>query len=91
MMLFVWEEELLGERVACISSVILQKAMGDIWVWSLHVSHCYTIRSAYYYLTSIEDNNHQNNIKFLWLKVVPLKCLFLLGDYFSIRFPQRII
>ncbi|AES71448.1 hypothetical protein MTR_3g077090 [Medicago truncatula] len=28
MRLFVWEEELLGERVACISSVILQKAMG---------------------------------------------------------------
>ena len=61
-------------------------------ILELHVSHCYTVSfSYYYYLTQVEDNNYQNNIKFLWLKFVPLKCLFLLGGYFSIGLQQMII
>jgi len=37
-----------------LSNVILQDEMVDRWVWKLHSSQRYTVKSAYNYLTTVE-------------------------------------
>lgn len=64
---------LVRECVDRLSTCVLQVGTFDRWVWKLHVSQCYTVKSGYSYLTTTNNNlNEEFNI-FLWLKVVPLK------------------
>ena len=70
--LFAWEDELVRECVDCISNIVLQDEMVDRWVWKPHSSQRYTIKSAYNYLTAVEEvvTNGRNHV--LWIKVFPL-------------------
>ncbi|GAU40836.1 hypothetical protein TSUD_287740 [Trifolium subterraneum] len=54
--LHAWEEELVLECVERLSNVVLQVNEHDRWVWKLHPSHCYTVRSAYAFLTATDIN-----------------------------------
>jgi len=71
--LFAWEEGLLGECVERLTNIVLQVELADMWVWKLHLSHKYTIHSAYSYLTSVDNNISEDFKHFLWLKAVMLK------------------
>jgi len=90
--LFEWEEKLLGECIVRLTSFSLQVDRVDRWIWMLHDSNCYTVSSAYYFLTDIElDSNQQpnGNFRFLWLKAVPLKVLIFAWRLFLNRIPTR--
>ena len=71
--LLVWEEGLLLECVERVITCILQVGTVDRWVWKLHTSQCYTVKSAYSFLTSIDTNQNEGFDSFLCLKAVPLK------------------
>ncbi|GAU30291.1 hypothetical protein TSUD_385120 [Trifolium subterraneum] len=71
--LFAWEEELVAGCIARLSNVSLQAEVPDSWVWQLHNSGCYSVKSAYSYLTASEVRLNGNFDKFLWLRSVPLK------------------
>jgi len=45
----------------------------DKWVWKLHSSHNYMVKSAYNYLTAIGVVPNEVYNHLLWLKAVPLK------------------
>lgn len=56
-----------------LSLVVLQVGVSDWWIWKLHSSHRYPVKSAFNHLTSpdlgIDDRyNHS-----LWFKQIPLK------------------
>jgi len=71
--LFAWEEGLVVECVERLSSCVLQVGTINRWVWKFHPSQCYTVKSAYSYLTAIDTNLNDGFNSFLWLKAVPLK------------------
>ena len=55
-------------------------------------SNCYIVSSAYYFLTDMEFDRHQqhnNNYRFLWLKGVPLKVLIFAWRLFLNLIPTR--
>jgi hypothetical protein len=81
----------LGECIGRLSNFSFQGDRVDRWIWTLHDSSCYTVSSAYYFLTYMEvDGQHQhNNYRFLWLKAVPLKVLIFACRLFLNRIPTR--
>jgi len=88
--LFAWEEDLLRECVARLTSDTLHVERSDRWIWSLHISNCYTVNSAYSYLTETYiSQEHSNNNNFLWLKAVPLKVSIFAWRLFLSRIPTR--
>ncbi|GAU27978.1 hypothetical protein TSUD_373730 [Trifolium subterraneum] len=71
--LLAWEEELVGECVDRLSYVFLQDDVVDKWVWMLHSSQCYSVNSAYSYLTATGISINEGADCFLWQKQIPLK------------------
>jgi len=62
----------------------------DRWIWSLHTSNCYTVSSAYSFLTETNIRQEQiNNNIFTWLKAVPLKVSIFVWRLFLNRIPTR--
>ncbi|GAU46317.1 hypothetical protein TSUD_243380, partial [Trifolium subterraneum] len=66
--LFAWEEELVAGCIARLCNVSLQAGVPDSWVWQLHNLGCYSVKSAYSYLTASEVRLNGNFDKFLWLR-----------------------
>jgi len=87
--LYVWEEELLGECVGQLTSVTLKVECADRWVWTLHVSNCYTFSSANSSLIKVENVRHHHFNKFLWLKAVSLKVSIFAWRLFLNWVPTR--
>ena len=69
----MWEEGLVGECADQLSSFVLQNGVTNRWVWKLHPSHKYTVKSSYSYLIAVDINLTEDFDHFLWLKVVLLK------------------
>ncbi|GAU17363.1 hypothetical protein TSUD_232390 [Trifolium subterraneum] len=84
-----WEEELVLDCVERLSNVVLQVNVHDRWVWKLHPSHCYTVRSAYAFLTATDINLNEGFNRFLWLKSIPLKVNIFVWRLFLNRLPTR--
>jgi len=61
------------ERVDRLSNVILQVEMEEWWVWQLHSSKWYTIKSVYENVTSLDVDFNVGYNHLLWLKMIPLK------------------
>lgn len=61
----------------------------DQWVWHLHSSMCYYIRSAYNKLTEMDINDYQDAYNFVWLKEVPLKAFIFSWRLILNRVPTR--
>ncbi|GAU19616.1 hypothetical protein TSUD_383110 [Trifolium subterraneum] len=87
--LFAWEEELVAGYIARLSNVSLQTGVPDSWVWQLHNSGCYSVKSAYSYLTASEVRLNENFDKFLWLRSVPLKVNIFVWRLFLDRLPTK--
>jgi hypothetical protein len=87
--LHAWEEGLVLECVGRVSSCVLQVGMIDRWVWKLHTSQCYTVRSAYSYLTASDTNLNEGFDSFLWLRAVPLKVNLFVWRLFRNRLPTK--
>ncbi|GAU24627.1 hypothetical protein TSUD_289900 [Trifolium subterraneum] len=87
--LLAWEEELVVECVDCLSSVFLQDGVLDRWEWKLHSSKCYSVKSAYSYLTATNNTHNEGLDCFLWLKSVPLKVNIFVWRLFLNRLPTK--
>jgi len=59
-------------------------------VWNLHSSHCYTVQSAYSYLTTVDTNITEDFSQFLWIKVVPLKVNIFVWRLFLNRLATKV-
>jgi hypothetical protein len=84
-----WEEDLLSNCIVCLSNVVLQVNEKDSWVWKLHASHCYTVKSAYSLLTSTDTNLNEEFNRFLWIKSIPLKVNLFVWRLFLNRMPTK--
>jgi len=56
-----------------LAIVILQVEMTDRWVWNLHSSKWYTVKSAYENMTFADFDFNVGFKHVLWLKMVMLK------------------
>lgn len=83
------EEGLVGECADRLSFIILQVGVDDRWVWKLHSSHSYTVKSAYNYLTAVDIVPNEGFNHLLWLKVVPLKVNIFVWRLFLNRFAMK--
>ncbi|RHN40606.1 hypothetical protein MtrunA17_Chr8g0356521 [Medicago truncatula] len=52
--LFAWDEGFVRECMAQLLLVVLQVGVTDGWIYKLHSSNRYTIKSAYNYLTRLD-------------------------------------
>jgi hypothetical protein len=87
--LLAWEEGLVSECTERVSSCILQVGTLDRWVWKLHTSQCYTVKSAYSFLTTTDTNLNEDYDSFLWLKAIPLKVNLFVWRLFLNRLPTK--
>jgi len=87
--LFAWEEELARECAALLSNVILQVEVLDWWVWKLHSSHRYTVKSAYNNLTVANVDFGEGFNHVLWIKVIPLKVNIFIWRMLLNRIPTK--
>jgi len=72
-----------------MSSCFMQVGTIDRWVWKLHTSQCYTVRSVYSYLTATDTNLNEGFDCFLWLKAVPLNVNLFVWCLFMNRLPTK--
>ncbi|GAU46642.1 hypothetical protein TSUD_246690 [Trifolium subterraneum] len=87
--LFAWEEELLLGCVGKLANIFLQVDEVDRWVWKLHSSQSYSVKSAYSYLSASETRISDSFDRFLWLKSVPLKVNIFVWRLFLNRLPTK--
>ncbi|GAU32903.1 hypothetical protein TSUD_152630 [Trifolium subterraneum] len=59
------------------------------WVWNLHPSQSYSVRSAYSYLTASDGSSMEDFASFLWVKSVPLKVNIFIWRLFLNRLPTK--
>lgn len=69
--LFAWEE-LVWDCIERLTSIILQVEVEGRWVWTSHSSSCYTVSSAYKYMSEVNAIKNQANSQFLGLKNLSL-------------------
>ncbi|GAU41584.1 hypothetical protein TSUD_271930 [Trifolium subterraneum] len=87
--LFAWEDELLLGYVGKLANIFLQVDEVDRWVWKLHSSQSYSVKSAYSYLSASETIISDSFDRFLWLKSVPLKVNIFVWRLFLNRLPIK--
>ncbi|GAU35782.1 hypothetical protein TSUD_56590 [Trifolium subterraneum] len=87
--LFAWEEELVAQCVGVLANFVLQSDVSDRWVWKLHPSQSYSVRSAYSYLTMSDGSPVEDVASFLWVKSVPLKVNIFVWRLFLNRLPTK--
>jgi hypothetical protein len=61
-----------------LSLVVLQVGVTDRWIWKLHSSHRYIVKSAYNLLTTYEIGVDDRFNHVLWLKQISLKVNFFI-------------
>lgn len=80
---------LVRECVDRLFTCVLQVETFDRWVWKLHVSQCYMVKSGYSYLTATNNNLNEEFDSFLWLKAVPLKVNIFIWHLFLNRLSTK--
>ncbi|GAU50369.1 hypothetical protein TSUD_284670 [Trifolium subterraneum] len=76
--LFAWEEELVLGCVGKLANICLQVDEVDRWVWKLHSSQSYSVKSAYSYLSASETRISDSFDR----KEVPLATI----SYYALRY-----
>ena len=79
----------MKECVDILSNVLLQVEMEDRWVWNLHSSKRYTVKSAYENLTSVNVDFNVGYNHVLWLKMIPLKFNFFFWRLILNQLPTK--
>ncbi|GAU33009.1 hypothetical protein TSUD_358760 [Trifolium subterraneum] len=87
--LFAWEVELVAQWVGVLANFVLQGDATDRWVWKLHPSQSYSVRSAYSYLMVSDGSPMEDFASFLWMKSVPLKVNIFIWRLFLNRLPTK--
>ncbi|GAU24262.1 hypothetical protein TSUD_48500 [Trifolium subterraneum] len=87
--LFAWEEDLVAQCVGVLDNFVLQGDATDRWVWNLHPSQSYSVRSGYSYLTASDGSSMEDFASFLWVKSVPLKVNIFIWRLFLNRLPTN--
>jgi hypothetical protein len=86
----VWLGGRVGEEcVDQLTYVLLQVDVVDRWVWKLHHSQRYTIKSVYNNLTTVDVNFNMGFNHMLWLKAVPLKINIFVWRLFLNQIPTK--
>jgi hypothetical protein len=72
-----------------LSLVVLQVDVSNRWIWKLHSSHRYMVKSAYNYLTSsdVAIDDRCNHV--LWLKQISLKVNIFIWRLFMNRLATK--
>ncbi|GAU48354.1 hypothetical protein TSUD_267790 [Trifolium subterraneum] len=63
--------------------------MLDRWVWKLHTSQRYSVKSAYSFITAIGSTHNERVDCFMWRKSVPLKVDIFVWRLFLNRLPTK--
>ena len=73
-----------------LSLVVLQIGVSKKWIWKLHSSHKYTVKSSYNHLTSsdVAIDDRCNHI--LWFKQIPLEVNIYIWRLFLNRLATKI-
>jgi hypothetical protein len=72
-----------------LSNVILQAKMKDRWLWNLHSSKRYTVKSAYENLAYVDVDFSVGSKHVLWLKMIPLKFNIFVWRLMLNRLPPK--
>ncbi|GAU47626.1 hypothetical protein TSUD_281040 [Trifolium subterraneum] len=88
-MLWVWEEEMLGECQDLLHNFIVQAQVTDSWQWQHDPVRGYTIQGAYRLLTSQQFITLTTAEELIWHKHVPLKVSILAWRLLRDRFPGK--
>jgi len=75
--LWDWEEEMIGECCRLLDNFVLQTDVHDRWQWLHDVAGGYTVRGAYYILTSQAQHIRDDRGELVWHKHVPLNVSIL--------------
>ncbi|GAU47989.1 hypothetical protein TSUD_272340 [Trifolium subterraneum] len=84
-----WEEDLVKECITRLSNVFMQVTEQDKWVWKLHPSSCYNVKSAYSYLTESDVHLNEDYNRFMRVKSLPLKVNLLMWRLFLNKLPTK--
>ncbi|GAU48338.1 hypothetical protein TSUD_267630 [Trifolium subterraneum] len=76
--LFAWEEELVLGCIGKLANIFLQVDEVDRWVWKLHSSQSYSVKSVYSYLSASETRISDSFDR----KEVPLVTI----SYYALRY-----
>jgi len=71
--LWVWEEEMVKECRILLANVVVQSNVSDRWQWDPDIHDGYSVRGAYYALTSMISPTRDVTTNLVWHKQVPLK------------------
>ncbi|GAU52005.1 hypothetical protein TSUD_418090 [Trifolium subterraneum] len=71
--LWVWEEEMLGECIGLLHTIVLQTNISDSWIWRYDIGGGYSVRGAYSVLTTLDGVIMAGASELIWHKQVPLK------------------
>ncbi|GAU29337.1 hypothetical protein TSUD_227080 [Trifolium subterraneum] len=84
-----WEEDLVKECITRLSNVFMQVTEQDKWVWKLHPSSCYNVKSAYSYLTESDVHLNEDYNRFMRVKSLPLKVNLFMWRLFLNKLPTK--
>jgi len=87
--LWDWEEEMIGECCHLLDNFVLQTDVVDRWHWLHDVARGYTVRGAYYFLTSQEHHLGDGRGDLVWHSHVPLKVSILAWRLLRDRLPTK--
>ncbi|GAU19084.1 hypothetical protein TSUD_79060 [Trifolium subterraneum] len=84
-----WEEEMLGECQSLLLNISLQVHSPDSWLWQPDPDNGYSVRSAYYFLTSQDSVTLHAADGLIWHPQVPLKVSILAWRLLRDRLPTK--
>jgi len=87
--LWDWEVEMIGECRRLLDNFVLQTDVVDGWQWLHDVTGGYTVRGAYYILTSQAHHIGDDRGDLVWHKHVPLKVSILAWRLLRDRLPTK--
>jgi len=87
--LWDWEEETIGECCRLLDNFVLQTEVVDRWHWLHDIAGGYTVRGAYYILTSQVQLLGDDKGDLVWHKYVPVKVSFLAWRLLRDRLPTK--
>jgi len=85
----VLEEDLATECASLLSNVFLQVEVVDRWVWKLHSSDRYTVKSAYNKLTAADVDFGEGFNHVFWIKTISLKVNIFIWCLLLNRMPTK--
>ena len=87
--LFAWEEESVKECSILLYNTVLQDNVHDVWRWLLDPIHGYSVKGAYYFLTTTADSSDRTMVDDVWQKHISSKVSVLVRWLLRNRLPTK--